>query len=124
MWISRREITRLERELKAALQRAKSAEDDLRVERQSKDFMIAQLTSRFVTRNGGYGLETEKPVPPAPHPKGYTHEPSEMDLAKLEYYKLCARNAGVDEQDAVLKWEAEMRGETLSYEYQEGEAIG
>ena len=117
MWISRREIARLERERNAALQRAKNAEEDLRAERQSKDWMITQLTSRFVTRQGGYGLDHEPPKKIEPSP--YTHEPTQMDLDKLEYYKQCARQAGRSEEEARQTWEAEMRGESVRYEYEQ-----
>lgn len=117
-WISRREIARLERELKATLQRAKDAEDRLQAERASKDWLITQLTSRFVTKQGQYGLDHEPPPKPVLHPKGYVSEPSEIELAKLEYYKRCYREAGKSEKEAVALWEAEMRGETPTYEYE------
>lgn len=113
MFVSRREIARLERELKSALQRAKSAEDMLAAERQRHDWLILQLTSRVVTKAGGYGLEETKPEPSPPHPKGFTHEPTQEDIDMLNFYKVCAAEAGQDESDAVQKWEARMRGEDL-----------
>lgn len=120
-WLSGRELKRIERERVAALKRAVAAEDRLAEERASKDWMITQLTSRFVTKQGGYALDHEPPskaeLPPS-RPKGYTHDPTEIDLAKLEFYKQCARSAGKDEDDAVMRWEAEMRGEGLPIEYE------
>lgn len=116
MWISRREIARLERELKSALQRAADAEERLQSERSSKDWMIQQLTSRFIAKQGLYGLDSEKVVP-QPHPKGFLREPTPEDEAKLEYYIRCAHNAGIPnaEEDATMRWEAEMRGESIVY---------
>ena len=126
MWIKREDYERLVTQaaqceplkdsLAVALERARSAEDILAVERNAKDHLITQLTSRFLTKQGSYGLDHEPQPKPEPHPKGYTHEPSEYDLAKLEFYKQCARNAGKDEDDAVMRWEAEMRGESLPIE--------
>ena len=125
MWITRRELARLERELKLALRRAERAEDLLAAERQAKDWLTLQLTSRVVTKQGGYGLESEPPpkqIEPQGHPQGYTHEPTDIDLAKLEWYKQCAVNAGKPEEDAVEKWEAEMRGQVLIPDYVDDEA--
>lgn len=118
MWVSRREIARLERELRHALGRAKTAEDLLASERSSKDWMITQLTSRFVTKQGLYGLDHEplKPITLTPHPKGFIREPNEIDEAKLTFYKNCAREAGLPEEDGERRWEAEMRGEMPTYE--------
>lgn len=100
--------------LAAATKRAEDAESALSSERGNKDWLTLQLASRVVTKHGQYGLEHEKPVKTeVPSPQGYTHDPTEIDLAKLEFYKKCAREAGKDEEDAVLKWEAEMRGEGL-----------
>lgn len=117
MWLSRRELARLERELKNALQRAAEAEHRLDAERQAKDWLTLQLSSRLVTKTGGYGLDHEMPKSAAatPHPRNYTHEPSDIDYAKLEYYKQCAANVGRSEEDAVQRWEAEMRGEMITY---------
>ena len=120
-WLTSRELKRLERELSAALRRAVDAEKRLDAERSSKDWAILQLTSRFVTKQGGYALDTEPPAKIEPnkgHPKGYTHEPTEIDYAKLEFYKRCAVEAGHDESDAERRWEAEMRGEGLPIEYE------
>lgn len=118
MWVSRREITRLERELKNALQRADCAEERLQAERSSKDWLITQLTSRVITKHGGYGLDHEpNPLVTTPaHPRGFIREPTELDEVKLEYYKRCARERGLPEEDAVMKWESEMRGEMPTYD--------
>jgi len=126
MWIKRSEYQQLihqaaqyefvagARDLAEA--RAEEAEERLQEERQAKDWMVAQLTSRFITKQGSYGLDHEPPKPPAPNPKGYTHDPSVIDLAKLEYYKKCARDAGRPEEEGEAIWEAEMRGESLPIE--------
>jgi hypothetical protein len=113
MWVTRRELARLERELSVTRQRADTAEQRLAEERSAKDWLVTQLASRLVTKSGGYGLAHEPPAPLAPHPRQFTHEPSVIDLAKLEYYKDCARRAGKSEQDAEERWAAEMRGEEL-----------
>src|SRR5215813_1703929 len=113
MWVSRRELARLERELMQALQRARDAEERLSAERQRHDWLSLQLTSRVVTKHGGYGLEHEKAEPPPPHPKGFMHEPTQEDYDVLNYYKVCAAEAGHDEADALKRWEARMRGEDL-----------
>ena len=103
--------------LAAAEKRAVAAEEALTAERAAKDWLAVQLASRVITKHGGYGLEQERAQPsPAPHPRGFTHEPTVMDLAKLEFYKQCAAAAGKDEQDAIDKWEQEMRGEELQIE--------
>ncbi len=113
MWVTRRELARLERELSLATKRATSAEDALAAERQRHDSMILQLTSRFLTKQGTYGLDETKVEPPAPHPKGFTHEPTIEDLDVLNFYKMAAADAGQSEDDAVQKWEAHMRGEDI-----------
>jgi hypothetical protein len=118
MWLSKREIARLERELSAALQRAKAAEDALAAERQAKDWLVLQLASRVITKHGGYGLDHEPSPPKVVEPQRFVRQPTEIDLAKLEYYKQCAAAAGKPEEDAVQKWEAEMRGESIAYEYE------
>ena len=103
--------------LQSAEKRAEDAESALASERSNKDWMISQLTSRFLTKQKSYGLDNEPPkIEPESHPKGYTHDPTTIDLAKLEYYKQCAVQAGKDEEDGVMRWEAEMRGEGLSIE--------
>lgn len=117
--VSKRELARLERELSHALKRAASAEQSLAAEREAKDRLVIELASRVVTKHGGYGLTgpVAQVEPPPPNPRGFTHEPSEIDLAKLEYYKQCARAAGRSELEAESIWEAEMRGEPVRYDY-------
>lgn len=115
-----------------ALQRAEKAEQSLAAEREradkivaaerhSKDFLVLQLASRVVTKHGGYGLEAEpKPTePPPPHPKKFIREPNEQDLARLDYYKQCYRQADKSEDEAEAIWEREMRGEQVTYEYEQ-----
>jgi len=126
MWLSKSDYERLitlaaqseflSKALESAEKRAEDAEKALASERSSKDWLTLQLSSRLVTKSGQYGLDHEKPVPTPIPANGYTHEPTDVDYAKLEYYKTCAKNAGKDEQDAVMKWEAEMRGEGLQIE--------
>ena len=117
MWVTKRELARLERELSSALRRAEGAEDKLAVERQRHDWLILQLTNRVVTKHGGYGLEETKAEPESKtHPKGFIREPDEIDDAKLEYYRQCYRDAGLDETKALERWEAEMRGEHVPFE--------
>jgi len=115
-WLSKREVARLERELNHALGRAEDAEKRLAEERARHDWQTLQLVSRVVTKHGGYGLEETKPEPPAPHPKGFTHEPTQEDLDVLNFYKVCATEHGLSEEDAIKKWEARMRGEELFIE--------
>jgi len=121
MWVSKSEMRRLLAQISTAESRAQRAEDTLAAERARHDWKDLQLLNRAVTKNGGYALDHEKSEPalPTPHPRGFTHEPTDIDLAKLEWYKQCAVNAGKDEDDAVLKWEAEMRGEQLTYNYED-----
>jgi len=122
MWVSKSEMRRLLAQISTAESRALRAEDALAAERQSKDWLTLQLTSRLVTKSGQYGLDHEKSEPSqtaTQHPRGYTHDPTEIDLAKLEWYKQCAVLAGKDEDDAVMKWEAEMRGEQPIYTYED-----
>jgi hypothetical protein len=119
MWLSRRELARLERELNAALQRAKGAEDALAAERQRHDWLILQLTNRVVTKHGGYGLEEAKPEPVEPNPKGFTREPTQEDIDVLNFYKNCAAEAGLDDAKATEWWEAHMRGEAIPAESRE-----
>ena len=124
MWLSRADYERLLTQaaqseflanaLKSAEKRAEDAESALASERSSKDWMVSQLTSRFLTKQQTYGLDDEpRKAEPVSHPKGYTHEPSVIELAKLEYYKQCARDAGRPEEEGELIWEAEMRGESM-----------
>ncbi len=120
MWITRREIARLERELSIALQRATSAESALAAERQRHDWLTLQLTNRVVTKHGGYALEHEKPVD-APDLKAPSREPSLEDYDRLDYYKQCYRNAGMDEGIAQARWDAEMRGEFVPLEVDQTE---
>ncbi len=120
MFITRRELARLERELAHAVRRADGAEKALADERQRHDWLILQLTNRVVTKHGGYGLEETKPEPVAPvqNPQGFTHDPTPEDLDVLEQYKYWAREAGKDEDDAIEKWKAHMRGEAIPIEYE------
>lgn len=118
-WLSRRELVRLERETQRAVQRAIYAEGQLAEERRAKDALVVQLASRVVTKHGGYGLDNPAPIPPAPETaNNYTHEPTEMDKAKLDYYKRQARAAGQPEELAQQIWEAELRGEQIVYPYE------
>ncbi len=119
MWLSKREIARLERELARAYKRADDAEERLAAERQRHDWQSLQFASRIITKNGGYGLEETKPEPPPPHPKKFTHEPTPEDLDVLEQFKYWAAAAGRDEDDAIQKWEAHMRGEMIPIEYEQ-----
>lgn len=120
-WITTRELRRLERELATAKKRADDAEDRLAAERASKDWLTLQLASRIVTKGGGYGLDHDKPVSvqPQSNPKGFIREPTYEDEAKLEFYKQCAVNAGRPVEDAIEKWELEMRGQSITYTEQE-----
>lgn len=130
-WLSKRDLDRLERDLLHALQRAEKAEqaliderrraDELIAgERQAKDYLTLQLASRVVTKHGGYGLEVEpKSAEPVAHPKGFVREPTDHDFTRLDYYKQCYREAGKSEDEAETLWEAEMRGETVTYEYEQ-----
>lgn len=141
MWITTAEYKRLERTLDDALQRAIDAErrlaeerkrlDDIVVsERQSKDWMTLQLASRVITKHGGYGLDRAAPETPKPeqHPKGFVREPEEVDNARLQYYVTCYQNAGKSTEEAqslaTKLWEAEMRGEPVTYDYQQEDLIG
>lgn len=131
MWITRRERDRLDRDLLHALQRAEKAEEVLTAERrrtdelitaerQAKDFLTLQLTSRVVTKNGGYALEAEPKVSePEPHPKGYIREPSDLDYARLEGYIEFYRRDGRSEEEAQALWDSEMRGEQVVYPFEQ-----
>lgn len=131
-WISKRDLDRLERDLLQTLQRAEKAEqalakereradDKIDAERKSKDFLILQLASRVVQKHGGYALESEPKAaePPPPHPKGFVREPNDYDLARLEGYKEIYRQQGRSEDEAEALWEREMRGEQITYEYEQ-----
>lgn len=134
-FVTRHYLDRLDRDLLQALQRAEKAEQALADERrrtdsvianerQAKDFLTLQLASRVVTKNGGYALEVEpKSSEPTPHPKGYAREPNDQDLARLEHYKRCYLEAGKSEDEAEAIWEAEMRGENVTYPYEQEEAV-
>jgi len=134
-WVSAAEYARMEAALAAALQRATTAEDRLAEERkrlddivaserQSKDWMTLQMASRVITKHGGYGLnETPVKVEVSPHPKGFVREPEEVDAARLQYYKTCYLQAGKPEGEAdrlaTELWEKEMRGESVTYDYEQ-----
>ncbi len=95
MWISKRELQRLERERGNAERRALAAEERIDTERQRHDWLILQLTNRVVTKHGGYGLAETKPEPePERHPKGFTHEPTLEDIDVLNQFKMWAAAAG------------------------------
>ena len=113
MWITRREISRLERELSEARQRATSAESRLEGERARVDKLTVAVMDYGATKSGSIAISSRTEPPPKiePHPKGYLHEPDETELAKLEWYKSCCREAGRSEEEAVAFWEAEMKGE-------------
>lgn len=108
----------LQNALASAEQRAEDAEKALASERGNKDWLTLQLASRVVTKHGQYGLDHEapKPVEPIPVPQGFTHNPTELDYAKLDFYKKCYRDAGMDEEKAEERWNAEMRGEFVPLE--------
>lgn len=128
-WVNQRYLDRLESDLTAALQRAEVSESRLAAERerldgllaaerQSKDWLTVQLASRVVTKHGQYGLDHEKSVAVEPQPSRYTHEPTEMDYARLEFYKRDAQRVGATEEDAQARWEAEMRGNPIPVAYE------
>jgi hypothetical protein len=117
-FVTKRELARLQRELSSAVKRAERAEDELKAERQAKDWAILQLTSRFVTKQGGYALDAEPPQPAPSDPRGFARLPTAEDEAKRDYYIQCYREAGRSEDEAVAIWEAEMRGERVTYPYE------
>lgn len=121
MWVSKSEMRRLLHQLATAESRARRAEDTLAAERQRHDWAILQLTSRFVVKQGLYGLDHEPPAAPAPEPRRFIRPPTEEDDAKLEYYKQCYREAGRSEEEATALWEAEMRGEQVMYPYEQSD---
>lgn len=102
--------------MELAVKRAEEAESALQGERSGKDWVVTQLASRLVTKSGQYGLDHKLEPPEPPEPSKYTHEPSDLDYAKLEYYKQCYRDAGLPEEKAEQRWEAEMRGMSLPLE--------
>ena len=108
--------------LKSAEKRAEDAESALASERSGKDWLVNQLSSRVITKHGGYGLDHKPQKPSEPdapkNPNGFIRDPSVIDLAKLEYYKQCYRDAGMPEEKAELRWEAEMRGEVVPFEFE------
>ena len=125
IWISKREWARHQRELNAAFKRASEAEQQLAAERQAKDWLVLQLASRVITKHGGYGLDHEPRVTTetaqAKPAGGFIREPTLDDEDRLDYYKKCYREKGLSEDAAVSVWEAEMRGETPKYPYEEAE---
>lgn len=135
MWITAAEFARMERAIEDSLQRAIDAEkrlaeerkrldDIVASERQSKDWMTLQMASRVVTKHGGYGLDHEPPKPAPPHPKGFIREEELVDTARLEFYKKNCRDVGRSEEEAIAVYEAEMRGESPAYPYEQEELIG
>lgn len=117
-------MRRLLQQVVAAEERAQRAEDALAGERQSKDWLMLQLASRLAVKSGTYGLDHQVPQktteqPPAKHPRGFVRDPNEHDNARLEYYKQCYREQGRPEVEAEALWEAEMRGENVTYEYEQ-----
>jgi hypothetical protein len=121
MWVSKTEMRRLLAQVSAAESRAQRAEDSLAAERARHDWLSLQLTSRVVTKHGGYGLDHEPPTPALPDPRNFVRVPSAEDDAKREYYIRCFREAGKSEEEAVALWEAEMRGEQVRYPYEDTE---
>src|SRR5689334_4105799 len=98
-FVSQREFVRLQRELNNAVKRAEFAEQQLAAERQSKDWLVLQLTSRVVTKHGGYGLDHERPEPAPSDPRKFTQPLSVEDKAKREYYIRCFTEAGRSEEE-------------------------
>lgn len=119
MWLSRADYQRLVTQaaqsdlLAKAEARAEAAESALVVERQRVDKLNLAVMDFGATKSGSLAISarTEPPPKVEPHPKGYLHEPDETELAKLEYYKQCCRTAGRSEDEALVYWEAELRGE-------------
>src|SRR5260370_256179 len=123
MWLSRENYERfvtqaarcgmLVEALAKAETRAESAESALVAERARVDKLNLAFMDYGSPKSGSLAISArvEPPQPSPPHPKGYTHEPDEVELAKLEYYIKCCREAGRDESEATAYWEAEMRGE-------------
>lgn len=125
LWISKREWARHQRELNAALKRALDAEQRLEQERTTKDATILELTSRFLTKQGSYGLtvadKAQSPTAKTEQPNKFIREPTAEDEARLNYYKQCYKEAGRSEEEAEQIWEQEMRGEQPRYPYEESE---
>ena len=119
MWVSRSEMRRLLKQIAAAESRATRAEDALAAERSRHDWTTLQLTSRFVVKQGLYGLDYERPEPASSDPRKFTQPLSVEDKAKREYYVRCFVEAGRSEEEAIDLWEREMRGEQVRYPYEE-----
>jgi hypothetical protein len=123
MWISRDAYQQLVTQaaqcdlLSAALAkaetRAETAEAALIAERARVDKLNLAVMDYGATKSGSIAISSRVEPPPKvePHPKGYLHEPDEVELAKLEWYKQKCREAGRNEDEATAYWEAEMRGE-------------
>lgn len=126
MWLSKSDYERLVTQaaqcefyksaMELAVKRAEEAENALQGERGGKDWVVTQLASRLVTKSGQYGLDHEPSEPPAVPQNRFVRDPTDIDMARLEFYIKCAQDAGKTEEDARMRWEAEMRGEPLPIE--------
>jgi hypothetical protein len=108
-------VTRLEADIETQRLRAVGAEERLEKERAARDRVSLAFADHMATRDRGYAISSrvkdlETPHKPPEEPRKVRTSIAEDD-ATHEYYKQCAKDAGMDEGMAEKWFEAYLRGE-------------
>src|SRR5262245_6017491 len=114
MWIGRAELRRVLRRLKAAEDRIRDLENDLKEERERNRARENELLNRVLTAAGCYALpkeQADKPNKMAAPGSNQPTELTEMEKAIREAYRKAAAEAGHSWQEADAMFERRKRGE-------------
>jgi hypothetical protein len=115
MWVSRREMARILKQLKRAESRATELERALHAERERNRTRENELLNRALTAAGCYALPKERPdkpvnIPVMPRGVEYTA----LEEAIRDAYREAAAEAGHSRQDADAMFERRRRGEMVT----------
>lgn len=119
-FVSRRELARLERELKQSRQDASTARNDLAEERRRRDEIVLAVLDTKATKDGGYPVSSrlphkaleEEPETPAEYHERLKEQHSEV----WGYYLQVATQNGKSEDDAMDWLVCHAEGRPLPFE--------
>lgn len=119
-FVSRRELARLERELKQARQDARTATELLAAERRRKDEIVLAVLDTKATKDGGYPVSSRLPQKPVEEksesPTEY-HERLKNQFEEVwKYYLQVATQNGKSEDEAMGWLICHAEGRPLPFE--------
>jgi hypothetical protein len=113
MWISRREMARLVKQLKRAERRATELERALLAERERNRVRENELLNRCLTAAGCYALPAATPTKMATQASTEPREMTALEEAIRDAYRQAATEAGHSRQEADAMFEKRRRGEAI-----------